>query len=360
MTALIRAQNETVNALLPQRMRVKLSSAPYPFTVTNAPLTAPGNAGSHVDLPLPRSGQFEGDIGIKELRHRLSLDPGMIPEPRIQTRQKYGGLRKALLSLAVTIVAVVGVLVITFREETGRLSNATMILSNYLFHTQALPSPARLVVENQKGFINEPLPLRILVNGASGSEIVMLAGLVPGSEISVGTRLGLTGWQFSAHDLGTAVAHSPKGFVGVMDVMIDLRSASDRLLDNKLVQLTWVQKGGGFTPDPGRSKPPSAFQRLDPELTATLELLLKNGDILSARILLKRAASTGNAEIALKLGMTFDPVFLVEMGVLGFAPDVAQARAWYVRAMELGSVEATRRLERLALEEIRRAAYDMR
>ena len=64
--------------------------------------------------------------------------------------------------------------------------------------------------------------------------------------------------------------------------------------------------------DPDRSKPPSGVQPLDPEVTATLEHWLKNGDILSARILLKRAASTGNAEI----GMTFDPVFLIELGAV--------------------------------------------
>lgn len=354
MDARIRAHDKTANALLPQRMRGKLPTAPEPFTVTDAPMIAPGTADSDVDLPLPRSGQFEGDIGIKELRHRLSLDPGVVPKPPIRTGRKNAVLRKGLLLLAAIIVAVVGVLVMKFREEAGKLEGSSNAM------TITLPSPARLVVENQKGFINEPLPLRISVNGATGGETVTLAGLVPGSEVSEGTRLGLTGWRFSAHDLGKAVAHSPKGFVGVMDVMIDLHSVSDRLLDNQVVQLAWMKKEGGLTPDPDRSKPPSGVQPLDPEVTATLEHWLKNGDILSARILLKRAASTGNAEIALKLGMTFDPVFLIELGVIGFAPDVAQARAWYVRAMELGSVEATRRLERLALEETRRSANGMR
>jgi TPR repeat protein len=63
--------------------------------------------------------------------------------------------------------------------------------------------------------------------------------------------------------------------------------------------------------------------------------------------LLKRAANAGNAQAALELGMTFDPASLVERGVVGSAPDVAQARAWYERAMELGSTEASRRLEGL-------------
>jgi TPR repeat protein len=48
------------------------------------------------------------------------------------------------------------------------------------------------------------------------------------------------------------------------------------------------------------------------------------------------------------LGLTFDPAFLAEQGVLGLAPDAAQARFWYERAVEVGSGEASRRLERLA------------
>jgi TPR repeat protein len=77
------------------------------------------------------------------------------------------------------------------------------------------------------------------------------------------------------------------------------------------------------------------------------EDFLKNGDIASARLILRRAANAGHAQAALALGVTFDPRFLAEQGVLGFAPDVAQARAWYERAAELGSSEAARRLERL-------------
>jgi TPR repeat protein len=46
--------------------------------------------------------------------------------------------------------------------------------------------------------------------------------------------------------------------------------------------------------------------------------------------------------------MTFDPVFLIQSGVLGIAPDVAQAREWYDRAVKLGSTEASHHLKRLA------------
>jgi hypothetical protein len=211
-----------------------------------------------------------------------------------------------------------------------------------------LASPARLVVENQKGFANEPLPLGVSLNNAAGGEAVTLAGFATGTELSAGTPLGPTRWRVSAHDLGKAIAYSPKDFVGVMDVAIDLRSVGDGLLDSQIVRLEWIEKKDQrSTPQPDASKPPAVIQ-LDPEAIATLERFLKDGDILSARLLLKRAASAGNAQAALKLGMTFDPAFLAERGVVGFAPDVAQARGWYERAAELGSIEASRFLERLA------------
>src|SRR5262249_537872 len=67
-----------------------------------------------------------------------------------------------------------------------------------------------------------------------------------------------------------------------------------------------------------------------------------------ARLLLRRAAAMGDAQAALMLGASFDPSVLVELGVLGFAPDVTQARAWYQQAQERGSAEPSGRLARLA------------
>jgi len=50
----------------------------------------------------------------------------------------------------------------------------------------------------------------------------------------------------------------------------------------------------------------------------------------------------------LTLAATYDPVVLRELKVLGFAADVATARAWYEKARDLGSAKAARRLEILA------------
>ena len=74
---------------------------------------------------------------------------------------------------------------------------------------------------------------------------------------------------------------------------------------------------------------------------------LKTGDIAAARLLLRRAANANSAAAALALGATFDESMLAQLGVLGLRADADQARAWYRKAVELGSTEASRRLEAL-------------
>ncbi len=74
---------------------------------------------------------------------------------------------------------------------------------------------------------------------------------------------------------------------------------------------------------------------------------LMSGDIISARLLLRRAADAGSADAALALGATFDPVVIRRLGAVGMTPDIAQARQWYQRAAALGSAAAMGQLAKL-------------
>jgi TPR repeat protein len=78
------------------------------------------------------------------------------------------------------------------------------------------------------------------------------------------------------------------------------------------------------------------------------ERFIAAGDLVTARLVLRRAAEAGNADGALALGMTYDPAMLEKIGVRGLVADIDQARAWYEKARELGSAEALHRLELLA------------
>ena len=78
------------------------------------------------------------------------------------------------------------------------------------------------------------------------------------------------------------------------------------------------------------------------------EQFIAAGDVVTARMVLQRAAEAGDATAAIALGATYDPLVLRKLGVIGMPGDVEQARLWYQRAERLGSPEAQRRLELLA------------
>ena len=329
---------------------------------TNWPRMAPGVGGLNIDPPPWRDmPPFEGDRAVKELRRRMAIDPHYVPEP--PRRPRDSPTRPWLwwvVFLLLALVAVAGFALLLLsgtpigRMKIGAGGGAAKL--GELVGARPLAQPARLIVQNQRAYANEPLPLGIWLNDASGEELVTLVGLARGTRLSAGMPLGLTGWQVRGRDLGKTLALAPRDYVGVMDAAIDLRSSNDRLVDSRIVRLEWLPKKQDrqLTPGPrlGAAKSIPAIRPLDPEEIATLlrrgQDLLKNGDIASARLVLRRAASAGNAQAALALGATFDPLVLTELGVIGFAPDAAQARTWYRQAADHGSREASRRLERLS------------
>jgi TPR repeat protein len=83
-------------------------------------------------------------------------------------------------------------------------------------------------------------------------------------------------------------------------------------------------------------------------LVARGQTYLASGDVVSARLVFRRAAEAGDAPAALALGGTYDPFVLRSLGVIGVVADAAQARTWYQKAAELGSREAPRRIDQLA------------
>ena len=68
--------------------------------------------------------------------------------------------------------------------------------------------------------------------------------------------------------------------------------------------------------------------------------LLRNGDIVSARLCYERAAENGDAQGALRLGETYDPAFIARAQVNGARSDAVAAARWYRQALELGAAEA--------------------
>jgi len=107
----------------------------------------------------------------------------------------------------------------------------------------------------------------------------------------------------------------------------------------------------GSTPAPSQQNATDASQGRQtggPQLpstdTGTLlaqgDQFLSRSDVASARLLYQRAAEAGDGRGALRMGMTFDPVFLARLRLRGIRTDKDQAIAWYGRASALGNAEA--------------------
>jgi len=83
------------------------------------------------------------------------------------------------------------------------------------------------------------------------------------------------------------------------------------------------------------------------KLVARARVLLSQGNIGAARIVLERAAESGNAQASFMLAETYDRVVLLAWGTYGTRGDAAKAREHYAKADAGGISEAKDRLDAL-------------
>jgi hypothetical protein len=321
------------------------------------PRMAPGVGGFNIDPPVPRASRVEGEVTARTRDAERCQDRAFEQGPiRVQRMALSAERRESSATPRVlAVIAIATVMLLMFREETREQLNDMLeaATASYKVFAKTSAHQPRLVVENQSGFANEPLPLGISVKDGLGVEAVMVAGLANGIELSLGTSKGSTGWLVSARDLDKTFIGTPQDFVGVMDATVTLRSPLGERLDRQLIRFEWLEKKQEHSmPTIAPTAPMPGLPPLDSEQVARMVKLgrdlLKHGDVEAARFLLKRAAIAGDAEAALELGLSFDGTALAQSGVLGSGSDVGQAREWYERAIKLGSAEASRYLARLA------------
>jgi hypothetical protein len=231
--------------------------------------------------------------------------------------------------------------------------------------TTRLPKPVlRAADEPSRIAIGEAVPLGLNVEGSTDGVVATVAGLLAGSNLSVGSPVGPTDWQVPARDLARVLVRPPVGFSGTMEVVVDLQIEGDEIVDRRWRRLEWTAAGPARAaatptaliappaPTPAAPVAPTVAGPLGPEEIAILirrgEQLLDTGDLSSARLLLRRAAEARDAHAAFALAGTYDPLVLKKLRVYGVVPDATAARHWYQRAVELGSPEASARLDMLS------------
>lgn len=75
--------------------------------------------------------------------------------------------------------------------------------------------------------------------------------------------------------------------------------------------------------------------------------LIAQGDIAGARLVLARAASSGDGCALFALAETYDPTRFEAWGVIGMRSDAGKAAALYQQALSAGILEGQARLDRL-------------
>jgi hypothetical protein len=224
------------------------------------------------------------------------------------------------------------------------------------------PPPRLAGVDAVTQDVDEPLSLNLSLAGVVDGGFVMIKGVAAGSVVTGGRPVGEGTWRVDVARLQDARVRPPRGFVGQMDLVLELRLADDSIADRHSVRLEWVggNKMTALAPADTRSpaaEPQASDSRasLRPDqrqaiaaLVARGKELLRDGDFSSARLILQRAADSNDADAALTLGATYDPVILARLGLRNQVANVALARTWYEKAQEFGSTEAAARLKTLS------------
>jgi hypothetical protein len=292
--------------------------------------------------------QLDHHLAETAPRRRLRLDPEIVPPPPAGARPHI--VAPMLIVLLVGCAAVIGLTMISAVQPDAHRPKRTSegIPTSTLSKAGSVP---RLVVDVQKAFANEPLSLGVFVDSAAADESLMLAGLALGTRLSAGVPVSEASWQLAPRDLNGVYVYAPKNFVGIMNTAIDLLSANQRLIESRAARLEWIAKSD--SPPTKRIEPgvlnARAVQPMNPENAALMEkgqVLMRSGDIASARLLFQRLANAGIADAALALAATYDPRYLAQHNLIGVLGDEIKAHDWYQRASELGSVEAGRILAR--------------
>jgi len=107
-----------------------------------------------------------------------------------------------------------------------------------------------------------------------------------------------------------------------------------------------ANRGTEPTPPAGAGSAPLSAAEIA-TLLAEGDALFRKGDLDAARRSYRQAVAAGEGRGALGIGASYDPAFVGRFGVRGASADLAEARIWYRRALDLGATEAEGRLTEL-------------
>ena len=105
---------------------------------------------------------------------------------------------------------------------------------------RAEPALPRFVVQSSRGMSGEPALLGLALQGRAEGAVVIITGLMPGMELSMGGAVGADAWKMLATDLDDAWISPLESFVGSVDLVAELRLPDDKISDRQAIHFEWA------------------------------------------------------------------------------------------------------------------------
>ncbi len=252
-----------------------------------------------------------------------------------------------------------------------------------------------IAVQPIAGVSGAPIALALQIDPIPGIDSsLVISGLPEGAGLSAGIETSRGSWLVDAASLPDLHLFTPLGTTGSYDLRVQLVAADGKVVDSKVLPVSLSPGSAGpatslasqqpkdqsrvadshgpadvanksnddvaVAPSetgqlaqasaPATAMPFTPITSIDPNVIVNqADTLLERGDIETARTLYEQAANAGNAEAALKAGMTYDPLYLnAEAAAIGQSnAEPGTSLVWYARAIGLGSQDAEPRRDAL-------------
>jgi hypothetical protein len=317
-----------------------------------------------------RSVVFEGDAALRELRSRLASAPDQTPEPPLYQAKTpiFAAVARLVGVVVLAAAGALGFLWITSPHgaptqvaSKGGSGDVSLVTYRGL---EAQPKPQSAAENAAAQRAPDALPsgspwavanYNNVTDGVVGTPPATLAPRPPGPPRAPASRvttpppaapaaIAPTPPPAALPPMPAAVAPAPPP-VAPTPVALPPAAASVPAPKTPASVITTPVVSA---PPPAAMSTTAASDRDEvAALLARARTYLSAGDVAAARLVLRRAAELDDAQAALALGGTYDPTVLKRLGIVNFQADPALAREWYRRAGQLGSPDASLRIEQL-------------
>jgi hypothetical protein len=204
-----------------------------------------------IDDDAEQSSAARSSAGLAIGGYRLppSLEPTAIPEHGPVAPVRSGIFILAGFALVLAVAAILSLFVVGkfpmswTGSEKDREQGAPAFGSRFSGQNPGMkeePRPQLSLRQEAPRRSGEAFPLGASLTAEAEGASVVIEGLANGLTVTAGQSLGGNTWQVPASALRNALVQPPEGYVGAMDVTLELRLGDDTPVDRKPLHLEWI------------------------------------------------------------------------------------------------------------------------